>query len=110
MLVGSTGDGLAPEAATNLVDAVALSACAVCLAPVLRSAAGRGWAASAVFLAAAYLLVSIVSTVDLLGPNPWHVGRLSTTVLRPLLSLAMLALGAWAGAIAAHLPSTPGSR
>jgi hypothetical protein len=110
LLVGSRGHGPAPEAATNLVDAVALSACTLCLVPVLRAGARRGWAVSAVFLAAAYLFASIVSTVDFLGPKNWHFALLSTTVLRPFLSLTMLALGAWAGAIAAHLPSSAASR
>jgi hypothetical protein len=121
LLVDSGGGGLPLEAATNLVDAVALSACALCLVPLLRATAGRGWASSAAILATAYLLVSVFGAVDLLRPSEWldmdasvaaarrhdavGLARLSVTTPRAFVSLALWGLATWACVIAAHLPS-----
>lgn len=95
----------ASEPAMTFVDGVALSACALCVVPVLRTVPTRGWALVAILLAAAYLLVSTASALVLVALAPGvHGGPVGGSVLRGVISLSFLALGGLAAGVAARLP------
>jgi hypothetical protein len=97
----------ASEPATTLVDALALSACALCVVPVLRAGATRGWAVAAMLLAAAYLVASIASALVFLATAPGVYGSpVGGRVLRGAISLSFIALGGLAAAVAARVPAT----
>jgi hypothetical protein len=94
----------ASEPVTTVVDAAAISACALCVVPVLRAGGRRGWAVGAILLAAAYLLACTLSVVVLLATREgWHAG-LASSATRGVLSLVMLGLAVSAAAILARIP------
>jgi hypothetical protein len=96
---------VAAEPATMLIDALAVSACVLCVVPTLGDAGMRGWAVSASLLAGVYLAVSAVSAFVVLATGEGaHIGAASGALVRGLISMTMLALCAWAIAIASRLP------
>jgi hypothetical protein len=97
----------ASEPATTVLDALAVSACALCAVPVLRAGATRGWAVGAIVLAAAYLGASIASALLFLATAPGvYGGPVRGSLLRGAISVTFLALGGLAAAVAARVQPT----
>lgn len=93
------------EPVTTLLDAVAVSACILCVAPMVRTNPTRRWVGSATLLAAAYLMVSAASALLLLATGPGTRIRLDgSAILRAALSLIMIGLAAWGVTIIAQVP------
>jgi len=94
----------ASEPAMTFVDALAVSACALCVVPVLRAGSTRGAAVGAVLLAVAYFVTSTASALLLLAGE--HGGLGSDRVLRGVVSLSFLVLAGWAAGVVARVPPT----
>jgi hypothetical protein len=98
----------ASEPAMIFVDALAVSACALCVVPAFRAGPTRGAAAGAILLAAAYFVASTSSALLLLATGRGvHFNLGSDTVLRSAISLSLLAIGAWAAVLVSRLPRGP---
>jgi hypothetical protein len=95
----------ASESAMTFVDGLAVSACVLCVVPVLRAGANAAGVLGARLLAAAYAVVSTASALLLLATaSGVHVSLGPDRVLRGAVSLSFLALGAWGASLAASLP------
>jgi hypothetical protein len=93
------------EPATTLLDAVAVSACILCVAPRVHADPTRRWVGSATLLAAAYLMVSATSALLLLATGPGtHIRLDGSAIPRAALSVIMIGLAAWGVTILVQVP------